>query len=544
MQLFIFSVIVYQIVAESCTLRPILRGVHIKQDLGSNRKKVFPNEPNCKEKCKSETDFECTAIVWSLEDDSGDCYLLDNVNLDGEIFVDNRPYILYVDVCGDDAPPSVGYCQYLLTQQNVEKTTSNSISPGSTSQLSCHEFCISNYGGRVCNAYIVSDTWSSTCTLYSVVPEGLATGTQNLWTKKCAAPPRNCVYNKWTEWSTCSQNCGGVRTRSRTIKQQPSEDGVQCLDSEMNETQDCDADSCSEICVYSDWTAFSACNSTCTENGIRSRSRTLQNGDSGSCSELTENQTCEKLPSCSGNSCVFSQWTGWSECASDCYNKRSRSITAGDPDTCPDESLEESAECTGDSCEDDDGDYEDPDVDENEGCRIASIDPSSRPSTQGTKNVGTSSNCAAACHREKSFLCEAFITTGSGGVCILFAKIDSNVVQLVSSEYYLQDLKCAVNNNPNTGICRWTVVGNGVSPDFSIPDSYSSIGLTIDSKHCGQLCMMNHPIFQPTPCLSWAWNPEIPFTSSQHNCFMFNYDAESKATPGGSYILHKLVCDE
>ncbi|CAD6189157.1 unnamed protein product [Caenorhabditis auriculariae] len=537
---FIFFVCFTSQIDCDCSLKAVLRGVNVKQNLGEATRKLLKDEPDCKRKCADLTDFPCKAILWPTEDGKGDCYLLSDVNLKQDIFVDERNFILYVQVCDGEAQSNVSFCQFEETKKGISLSKSEAHeSPGATTEASCKEFCVSKYSGVDCNAYIVSTDRASTCTLYATVPQDLTAGSQNLWTKSCSKPAKNCEYTSWSEWSSCIVSCGGgLRQRNRTVLSEPGVSGIACFESETTEVGTCGAQECNAACIFKEWSAYSSCNASCGEVGKISRSRmSLQ----GSCDPETQTTTCNGAlcDSPENGVCLYSLWSEWSSCNSLCFTSRTRTLEVGSERKCEISNgpLNNTVVCEGGQCIGEKNATQEFGTNSNgtnhetattlgftseTGCRITNFDPSSRPSSKGFKAVGARENCAAACATETSFFCEAYSSPGPGGSCVLYGKLDKPVISLSHSRYYLQDVFCSLNASSTAVMCHWELARTGVSLDFSKASNFASIAFTIDAAHCGTLCMMNFPIFKPRPCRAYAWDHTISYTTGKVNCFMYD----------------------
>jgi len=74
--------------------------------------------------------------------------------------------------------------------------------------------------------------------------------------------PVDCVVGEWSQWSSCSAECGGgVRARSRAVHVEPQHQGEPCGDTE--EAQSCGDDACDVECVLSEWTEWGECSRAC-----------------------------------------------------------------------------------------------------------------------------------------------------------------------------------------------------------------------------------------------------------------------------------------
>lgn len=54
--------------------------------------------------------------------------------------------------------------------------------------------------------------------------------------QECENKPIDCQVSEWSEWSTCTQECGGSRTRTRTLVTQ-AQCGGNCV--ALEEKEDC-----------------------------------------------------------------------------------------------------------------------------------------------------------------------------------------------------------------------------------------------------------------------------------------------------------------
>ena len=64
---------------------------------------------------------------------------------------------------------------------------------------------------------------------------------QLICTKTCA---RDCKWNQWSTWSTCSRSCGvGMRRRKRTLKATAINGGT-CEENGHEQIEDCNTDAC------------------------------------------------------------------------------------------------------------------------------------------------------------------------------------------------------------------------------------------------------------------------------------------------------------
>ena len=83
---------------------------------------------------------------------------------------------------------------------------------------------------------------------------------------------RDCTYNNWGSWSTCTAKCGnvGVKTRTRSIRSKAS-CGGSCSNF-VRQQVSCPNTCCPINCRYS-WQSWSACDVTC---GYGTRTRRMR----------------------------------------------------------------------------------------------------------------------------------------------------------------------------------------------------------------------------------------------------------------------------
>ncbi|KAL4238399.1 hypothetical protein ACF0H5_003108 [Mactra antiquata] len=107
----------------------------------------------------------------------------------------------------------------------------------------------------------------------------------------------NCEFTDWSNWTTCSNDCGeGVVIRSRSMIT-PAFCGGSCENELTYEENVCESYTARQDCEVSDWSEWSQCERTC-EGGIESRNRTLiSNPICGGtlCPNITEARTCHEV---------------------------------------------------------------------------------------------------------------------------------------------------------------------------------------------------------------------------------------------------------
>ena len=166
--------------------------------------------------------------------------------------------------------------------------------------------------------------------------------------------PTDCAMASFREWSNCSETCGsgGLRTRTRSVAQQPTAGGKPCLSSV--DVQPCKLQACPEDCVVSSFGEWGNCSRTCgTGYAKQSRNVTLQPRFGGRpCPPLENTKACERSP-CPID-CQLSDFALWSACSTSCGNgtkSRSRSVlVAAVFDGLPCGALKQNLTCNNHSC--------------------------------------------------------------------------------------------------------------------------------------------------------------------------------------------------
>ncbi len=118
----------------------------------------------------------------------------------------------------------------------------------------------------------------------------------------------DCVMGEWTDWSACSQVCGGgTQYRTRSITRPGNEGGAAC--GPTTETRACNEAPCND-CRLSDWSSWGRCGNP-NAQGLGTKTRTKTVVDPGGPGGLTcpTPQSSEMLNQESCQNCVYGPYT-------------------------------------------------------------------------------------------------------------------------------------------------------------------------------------------------------------------------------------------
>jgi len=142
--------------------------------------------------------------------------------------------------------------------------------------------------------------------------------------------PQDCTVTQWSSWETCSRSCGkGLKIRRRDIDTiNPGAEGYLCP--ALNEHRHCNDHRCPQNCIEGPFSNWGTCTVQCGGNGWQTRTRTVvmdaQYG--GLCLPAMENRTCG-TQECAVD-CVVEDWGNWGGCSKNCghgVQVRSRGVT-------------------------------------------------------------------------------------------------------------------------------------------------------------------------------------------------------------------------
>ena len=133
--------------------------------------------------------------------------------------------------------------------------------------------------------------------IYNVYSENTVTTTLSFKTyiTEIIASPTDCLLSDWGNWGDCSVPCGdGIKTRTKSILQNSVFGGQPYTNFITSENQNCNNGVCVPVnCTLSSWSNWSDCTQTCG-GGTQSRTRTILSDSKygGTCDSLSETKSC------------------------------------------------------------------------------------------------------------------------------------------------------------------------------------------------------------------------------------------------------------
>ena len=152
-------------------------------------------------------------------------------------------------------------------------------------------------------------------------------GLERALAPECAAPCDVHCVGSWSDWSPCSQPCGGgVRSRSFAVSVAASGAGAACGAADLaHDEGSCNVQACDVVadCVGG-WGQWSACDAPCG-GGIRTRNylieTTQQNGGSMGTCDIAASRIGSESEACNANPCAVDctgAWGDWQGCTDPC----------------------------------------------------------------------------------------------------------------------------------------------------------------------------------------------------------------------------------
>jgi len=129
--------------------------------------------------------------------------------------------------------------------------------------------------------------------------------------------PIHCATGTFSAWTICTKSCGaGAQSRSRAITTRNLHGGYVCP--YLEETRDCNAQSCATDCVTNGWAAWSTCTKSCG-TGSQQRRRTQVEATLGgkSCPHYAETRACNTA-GCATDCKVAATFSAWATCTVSC----------------------------------------------------------------------------------------------------------------------------------------------------------------------------------------------------------------------------------
>jgi len=174
--------------------------------------------------------------------------------------------------------------------------------------------CIDSFNGGLggCN-FTITDCSSLTvgCQRYRCDP---ANGRCSI-SDRSLCPPIDCQWAEWGAWGNCDKSCGGGSSiRRRTQNVTATDGGLPCPGGN-SETLPCNSQCCPVDCAVNGWSQWSACSLCSTANRTRTRTiRTNPSCNGTACDELNQTQVC---PPCTPQDCEGVNITGPCACTPD-----------------------------------------------------------------------------------------------------------------------------------------------------------------------------------------------------------------------------------
>eukprot|EP00927_Polykrikos_kofoidii_P046142 TRINITY_DN40342_c0_g1_i1.p1 TRINITY_DN40342_c0_g1~~TRINITY_DN40342_c0_g1_i1.p1 ORF type:complete len:1783 (+),score=246.39 TRINITY_DN40342_c0_g1_i1:177-5525(+) len=150
----------------------------------------------------------------------------------------------------------------------------------------------------------------------------------------------DCRWAAWSDWSICSDDCGGGQTsRSRSVEVAPRNGGKVCDAKVAAEMAQCKNDRCKGQdldCKWTHWSDWSECSKTCGGGRrfrIRGIARESLEGGVGCTGVFEDFSGCGEaacdVPAVAARNCNFGDWSAWALCSSACNGYRSRTRMVG-----------------------------------------------------------------------------------------------------------------------------------------------------------------------------------------------------------------------
>mmetsp|Transcript_115679 Transcript_115679/g.222982 ORF Transcript_115679/g.222982 Transcript_115679/m.222982 type:complete len:1635 (+) Transcript_115679:49-4953(+) len=168
----------------------------------------------------------------------------------------------------------------------------------------------------------------------------------------------NCTFQEWSDWTACTQSCGGGQTRRSRVLEHWS---PLCTNLSTEVTAPCNTQGCDSSvsdCEFGPWSQWSQPAPPCGM-GIKDRKRQVARmatiGGIGCVGPLEEIESVNGAP-CTIIDCVWGDWEDWGGCTASCgggSHRRSRGIAipprhGGSP--CQDNDFAQVAPCNSQSC--------------------------------------------------------------------------------------------------------------------------------------------------------------------------------------------------